>query len=246
MKIDYRAPVVAVGGGESKPVSIYFDEHGVPCFARLEDRTFTINPATDQCEHRGAIYDLRNVAPPKPEPVLREAWINCYDPARFEPGVHPTPDAAERYARSGREACLKVAWMSDGSPVPGENVWIKREVVDSEIGRITAERDALRIDLESRIQESTETRKVIAALTADRDKWRDNANDALDELNAANDRQEQMVPVVEAAVVWERHFSAQASERLVGAVRAYLRDVAYPKKTAEGAVANVAAMMEPK
>jgi hypothetical protein len=136
--------------------------------------------------------------------------------------------------------------MSDGSPVPGENVWIKREVVDSEIGRITAERDALRIDLESRIQESTETRKVIAALTADRDKWRDNANDALDELNAANDRQEQMVPVVEAAVVWERHFSAQASERLVGAVRAYLRDVAYPKKTAEGAVANVAAMMEPK
>jgi hypothetical protein len=105
------------------------------------------------------------------------------------------------------------------------------------------QRDALRLDLESRILESNETRKVIAALTAERDKWKDNANDALDELKAANDRIVQMAPVVEATVVWERHFSAQASERLVGAVRAYLRGVSYPKKTVNEAAFSD--MMEP-
>jgi hypothetical protein len=101
---------------------------------------------------------LRNVAPPKPEPVLREAWVNCYDPKRFDPGVHPTKDAAERYARSWREACLKVAWMSDGSPVPGEDDPLRYGVCETCVEKavkrcdeLVAERDASKAELSAAI-----------------------------------------------------------------------------------------------
>jgi hypothetical protein len=64
------------------------------------------------------VMRLRNVAP-KPEPVLLEAWVNCYAPDNII--GHATREEADRKGRpEARKACLRVAWMSDGSPVPGE------------------------------------------------------------------------------------------------------------------------------
>ena len=150
-----------------------------------------------------------------PKPVLMERWVNLYR-TRMSSGFET------------EERATAVADHCDGGRV--------------ECRRITWMSDGSPVP---GWEQGSSLFAEYTKLSAERDKWRDSANDALDELKAANDRIEQLSPVVEAAVVWERHFSAQASERLVGAVRDYLRDVAYPKKTAEGAVANVAAMMEP-
>lgn len=74
---------------------------------------------------------LRNVAPPKPKPeaVRQEGWVKLY----AQDGQWPTTsssvftsedDARESVTMREPLAVCKVAWMSDGSPVPGEdNYW---------------------------------------------------------------------------------------------------------------------------
>ncbi len=235
--IDWTKPVKCSNGMDAEPL---FDANG-SVRACLVGSVVYSHSAFDR-------LILRNAPPPKPEPVLREAWVNCY--AVDNVVGHATKGKADMNVSRNREACIKIAWMSDGSPVPGDDatratVETLAEFHDSlEWDELIAERDALRLDLESRIQESNETRKVIANLTAGLTSWKDNANDALDELKAANDRIEQMAPVVDAAVVWGNG-EPNGAIKCFEAVRAYLRDVAYPKKTAEEAVANVAAMMGP-
>jgi hypothetical protein len=116
----------------------------------------------------GVHLTLRNVAPPKPEPVLRERWFTLNEDGTF--GGWVSEHEANLYASRDCVSRLHHRWMSDGSPVPGEAPqWFNNAVDKTILDQLRAERDALRLDLESRILESNETRKVIAALTAERD-----------------------------------------------------------------------------
>ncbi len=266
--IDWTKPVKCARGLDAEPL---LDANGSVLACQVGSVVYS-------CSAFGKL-GLRNVAPPRPEPVQHEVWISLY----ANGGTVTLTNNAHPALGYEPVQCRRIAWMSDGSP-PGEDdpvrygvcetcvekavkrcdeliverdAWIEtarqharneeyytglidtvapmlgsamytqddggvvpeplRACLPKAVAQLAAERDeareavkrcdeliverdALRLDLESRIQESNETRKVIAALTAERDKWRDNANDALDELKAANDRIEQLSPVVEAAV----------------------------------------------
>ncbi len=133
---------------------------------------------------------LRNVAPPKPEPVLFEAWVNLY-----ADGVTGAPcrscEEVEAMANPGRVECRRIAWMSDGSPVKDEMV------VPEEMGG-----GSWRATAEVAIRDCEDWKRRAESLQADADRAR---------------------PVVENAVIWERHFSPLAGERLAGSVREYLK-----------------------
>ncbi len=173
---------------------------------------FDANGSVRACQVGSVVYShaafdrliLHNPAPTKPEPVRHSAWL-CLTADGGAAVAYLKPKGA--FAVEVRQ----IAWMSDGSP-PGEDDPVRYGVCETCVEKAVKRCDELIVE---------------------RDKWRDNANDALDDLKAANDQIEQMALVVKAAVVWERQFSAQAGDRLVGAVRDYLRDVSCPKKTAE-------------
>jgi hypothetical protein len=203
--IDWTKPVETTED-PPRPVRVLFDRGGRPEAVHINDNHTAPSFNLFAIEHIGAgvnatrgMYSipLRNVAPPKPkpEPVLREAWV-AWDSDGMETIWNSEKDAADR-ARHLRGVYVRAAVMSDGSPVPGEapeapeapwkenseywlakaeNIEKRQEATIKELIRwkqecksAQAERDALRLDLESRILESNETRKVIAALTAERD-----------------------------------------------------------------------------
>lgn len=139
---------------------------------------------------------LRNVAAPKPEPVLEEGWVNIapnngdwsndgiHEVAARNAMVWKTQDYALKEAAIMYDviATVRIAWMSDGSPVPGEghtNCWANYNL-----------------------------------MLTDRDHWKATAEALQAEV-------ERLKPVVKAAVIWERHFSPLAGERLAGVVRAH-------------------------
>jgi hypothetical protein len=128
---------------------------------------------------------------------MREAWFNLHENGWCCSGWI-SADAAKRnrgeYTGSPFVECRRITWMSDGSPVPGEapeapwkensKFWrTKCEIIEKrqaanikelirwkqECKSAQAERDALKIDLESRILECKAARDVIAALKAERD-----------------------------------------------------------------------------
>jgi hypothetical protein len=138
--IDFAQPVETT---ETPPrrVRVLFDKDGSAAAVHVGEYILSLGSP-----HLPA---LRNVAPPKPEPVLREAWVNCYAPDNII--GHATREEADRKGRpEAREACLRVAWMSDGSPVPGEiardtGLW---ESTLAENERLTSERDKWKHDAE--------------------------------------------------------------------------------------------------
>ena len=91
---------------------------------------------------------LRNTPPPKPEPepVLREGWVNLYEDGDCD-GPWPNKGTAEDMQGEGVNApfveCRNIVWMSDGSPVPGEDA----EVVA--LSLMAKERDSLRADADA-------------------------------------------------------------------------------------------------
>jgi len=284
--------------------------------------------------------------PPKPEPVLREAWVSLYEDGCCYANLQEVNASG-----NGRVECRHIVWMSDGSPVPGEDDYVgmtgkiamlekqldrlrqehekaemrianmKTEFHDSlEWDELVAERDSLKAALEIARTQRDDASAALDRMTAERDSlkaelatfycscgqslltghheegcphdkpvsdWRDDERQRLRESrnnikaerdNALADFRHSMElvrsyaakierlekelealskyglivaqrediarmrPVVDAAIVWERHFTQLAADRLVVAVRAYQST---PKKTAEEAVANVAAMMGP-
>ncbi len=64
----------------------------------------------------GGNIRLRNV---KPKPVLHERWVNLYDGGWMK--SHTTKQGADKAASVTRVECRRIAWMSDGSPVPGDD-----------------------------------------------------------------------------------------------------------------------------
>jgi hypothetical protein len=212
---------------------------------------------------------LRNVAPPKPEPVMYERWVTVWgDGALYGPF---TSRPVEHMAGS---QIIHFTWMSDGSPVPASP-----EQFDQmrEMAALITERDRWKAECEHWAGTSSSWIFERDALKAERDQWkaqceawaakatewteeRDSLKAEVERLKARHteddtqieclhasvsafkDEVERMRPVVEAAIVWERHFTKLAADKLVAAVRAYLST---PKKTADEAAANVTPMMAP-
>jgi hypothetical protein len=155
---------------------------------------------------------LRNVAPPKPEPVMYESWFALYNDGIASRGYPTEAKLNAEYTDHGCVEVFRKQWMSDGSPVPGEG----------KTAEYKADRDWLSQKYQDMIAE------------------RDSLKSEVEKLRRANATQakiyERQKPVVDAAIVWERHFTQLAGDRLVVAVRAYQST---PKKTAAEAVANV-------
>jgi len=135
-----------------RPVRVLATDVGdfSPVVVALPDG-FVLRFNTDGTPYFGSHVSLRNVAPPKPEPVMREAWVNCYAPDNII--GHATREEADRKGRpDAREACLRVAWMSDGSPVPGEDKTAEykadRDWLSQKYQDMIAERDSLKAEVE--------------------------------------------------------------------------------------------------
>jgi hypothetical protein len=198
---------------------------------------------------------LRNVPPPKTEPVLMEGWVNLYSGRDIKGTVQCTKREADDIAREGRVECRRIAWMSDGSPVPWEEHGLAGTFA-LKLNKMTTDRDAWRTQCEKWAAKASEwalkneaLKASLEDVTRQRDdataaikEWRTKAEEALSLLRTANDRVEDMRPVVDAAVAGVDSFNKRGLLRLIEAVRAYQQS---PKKTAAEAVANVAKMMGP-
>lgn len=231
-----------------RPVRVLFDKDGAFAGAvYIYDDLHTVH-GVRACRPGYDSITLRNVAPPKPEPVLREAFIHLY----ADGGVAVT------YVRSSAAPAVEVRhekWMSDGSPVPGEDAAWKR-VHEEYVTHACATIDELRVERDqwkakakealSLLREANDKcdslKAEVERLVEDRAHQMDLRNGTIEDLRAEIAR---IRPVVDATVAWcERaafHPSVAAHD-LRTAVRAYQNT---PKKTAEEAVANVAAMMGP-
>ena len=128
---------------------------------------------------------LRNVPPPKPKPVLHEAWVWWNSAGKATVSLNEEWCIHQKTRERG--VYTRAAVMSDGSPVPGEDDLATKQITE----------------FAERYQDDVNHWKAKAeALQADADRAR---------------------PVVENAVIWERHFSPLAGERLAGSVREYLK-----------------------
>ena len=149
---------------------------------------------------------LRNVAPPKPEPTRHEGWVKLYSHA----GQWPTAassvytsydDALESVTKREPLAVCKVAWMSDGSPVPGT-----QESHDSlEWDELVAERDSLKAALEIARTQRDDASAEVERMTAERDRLKASlslAEPYRDECHRLQAEVEKFRPVVEAAVAY--------------------------------------------
>lgn len=135
----------------------------------------------------GCGITLRNVPPPKPDPVLREAWVvfkeapNCWV---FTDYAH-----AKNCADANGFPMARAAVMSDGSPVPGDFH------DDLEWTELTADRDNWKAEAELLANQNgmmqVEINRLNSLLTE--------ATTKAEALEAEVDR---MKPVVDAAVAW--------------------------------------------
>jgi hypothetical protein len=239
--IDWTQPIETT---ETPPrrVRVLFDKDGAFAGAvYIYDDLHTVR-GVRACRPGYDSIPLRNVAPPEPGPVLREAFLHLY----ADGGVAVT------YVRTSAAPAVEVRhekWMSDGSPVPGEDK--------------TAEYKADRDWLSQKYQD----------MIAERDRWKAQcegwaakATEWTLERDSLKAEVERMKPVVGAAVGGVDSFNRRGLLRLIEAVRAYqntqsatsesheafkddmielARQSREPKKTAEEAVANVAKMMGP-
>ena len=207
---------------------------------------------------------LRNVAPPKPEPVLLEGWVNLYSDQNIKGTMQPSKRSADDVAREGRVECRRVAWMSDGSPVPASP-----EQFDQmrEMAKLIRERDEWRTKAEANKKSveywagvADENRAKAEALRAEvgrlgavEREWCALHHSEIKAVQAQVDmrndsilyhldRIQAMKPVVDAAMAWEGKVLPyrQVDTDLIETVRAYKQT---PKKTAAEAVTNVAEMM---
>jgi hypothetical protein len=214
---------------------------------------------------------LRNVAPHKSQPMRHSLWVRL-----FYDGTYDVPISERPHQLIYDDSFfVEVPWMSDGSPVPGEDDPVRYGVCETCVERSVKrcdelvaerdrwkaecehwagtssswifERDALKAEVERlkarHTEDGTQIEYLHASISA--------LKDEMERLNKANLRLlgeiARMRPVVEAAVAIESaHIGHLALNKLCTelgrAVRAYQST---PKKTAEQAVANVAAMMGP-
>ncbi len=176
---------------------------------------------TDHGKNAPLGLSLRNVPPPKPEPVRYEVWISLY-----ANGGTATTLTNNTHPALGYEPvhCRRIAWMSDGSPVPGEDDPVRYGVCETCVEKavkrcdeLVAERDALKAEL---ARMKAEAADYVRRMTAERDVLKaevkrqraahDHHTDRLmDQVNRANyyrklaeEDAERRKPVYDAAVAW--------------------------------------------
>lgn len=168
------------------------------------------------------------LAPPKPEPVLREAWANLYH--EFISRAYDTQFDADASASDERVECRRIAWMSDGSPVPGEEAPLIglsdiefRRLCDNVEAPLIEERDHWRTKAEALQAEVDRLQGV------EREWYRVHhheikvAHASLEEARQQRDDAsvlvERMTPVVDAAVAWT---NAEGNEAIILTGRALM------------------------
>ena len=135
-EIDWTQPVETTET-PPRPVRVLFNKDGKPDACKIGPDFATLFQEVDCVIAQGDNWriTLRNVPPPKPEPVRRNAFLHL----RADGGVAVT------YIRPKGVSAVEVreiAWMSDGSPVPGEET-----ISYSSYERMCDERDALKAEL---------------------------------------------------------------------------------------------------
>lgn len=138
----------------------------------------------------GCGITLRNVPPPKPEPVLHERWATVWGDGAFYGPFKSRPVEELNGSKT-----IRIAWMSDGSPVPSEASGEEAPLIglsDAEFRRLCD--------------------NVEAPLIADRDHWKSKAEALQAEV-------ERMKPVVDAAVAWT---NAEGNEAIILTGRALM------------------------
>jgi len=126
------------------------------------------------------------------------------------------------------------SWMNDGSPVRGElpalasDYQKEIDALKAELQRTVNILDEVTRERDRWKEQSYEwtAKAAECALERDRMRTRDTALEVMHhehglEVVGLMAEIARMKPVVDAAVVWERHFSPLAGDRLVGAVRTY-------------------------
>jgi hypothetical protein len=134
--IDWTQPIETTET-PPRPVTVLFDKDGAFAGAvYIDDDLYTVLGAR-ACRPGYDSISLRNVAPPKPEPVMRNAFIHLY----ADGGIAVT------YVKIKLAPAVEVreiVWMSDGSPVPGEAAVCQYK----DHANLQAERDSLKAELE--------------------------------------------------------------------------------------------------
>lgn len=119
---------------------------------------------------------LRNVAPPKPEPVLHERWVTVWGDGTIFGPFKSRP--VEEFSGS---KTIYIPWMSDGSPVEEDPV--RYGVCETCV--------------EKAVKSADEWRTKAEALQVEVDRLRTDRNACLDQINALNNDIEDMRSVEE-------------------------------------------------
>jgi hypothetical protein len=230
--IDFTQPIETTET-PPRPVRVLFDANGEVYGFDIETNLWGIcSDMVSACRRddngMGTHFiTLRNVAPPEPEPVLREAWVWWASSGKATVSLNEEWCIHQRTVECGVYA--RVAVMSDGSPVPGGDDPVRYGVCETCVEKSVRRCDELVAERDSLKRQAKEDDVQIEHLHS--------------RIAALKDEVERMRPVVDAAVAWVMGTTGlSAYGKLSDAVRAYQST---PKKTAEEAVANVAKMMAP-
>lgn len=124
MTIDWTQPVETTED-PPRPVRVLFDPRGVASAADMDGQLWWVTVDGDAIYRvGGGQITLRNVPPPKPEPVLWESW--CLLTRDGVVVAHADEDEADMEMTSSAAGFhtfvekRRIAWMSDGSPVEGK------------------------------------------------------------------------------------------------------------------------------
>lgn len=172
--IDWTKPVEAKINGKYRPAMMLYElGNDAPyCFAVTVIANITAMFSMNDPEAK----TLRNVAPPKPKPVLLEGWLNLYQDKSLKGTLCATKREADDVAREDRVECRRIAWMSDGSPVEEDPV--RYGVCETCV--------------EKAVKSADEWRTKAEAIRVEVDRLRTDRNACLDQINALNNDIEDM------------------------------------------------------
>ena len=167
-----------------RPVRVLFDPRGVASAADMDGQLWWVTVDGDAIYRvGGGQINLRNVAPPKPVPVLLEAWVVWTNDGRIDIAYSREASAKER-VKSWGGVYARAAAMSNGSPVPASP-----EQFDQmrEMAKLIQDRDEWRTKVEALQAEAAlaEHKRLLALALADERECYANLEIAEADLSAA-------------------------------------------------------------